>query len=110
MPIVVAQETVTVVDAPLPTEVVADGLALLSSSGRVYQRRTLEMEEWQDAYEDMADRIARAGKREPRERMTILKEFKQANEETLAKVDTVKRVRHTAAYSKRIKALGAAQA
>ena len=68
------------------------------------------LEEWQDAYEDMADRIARAGKREPRERMTILKEFKQANEETLAKVDTVKRVRHTAAYSKRIKALGAAQA
>ena len=105
----VAQETVTVVDAPLPTEVVADGLALLSSSGESISVHA-GLEEWQDAYEDMADRIARAGKREPRERMTILKEFKQANEETLAKVDTVKRVRHTAAYSKRIKALGAAQA
>jgi hypothetical protein len=105
----VAQETVTVVDAPLPTEVVADGLALLSSSGESISVHA-GLEEWQDAYEDMADRIARAGKREPRERMTILKEFKQANEATLAKVDTVKRVRHTAAYSKRIKALGAAQA
>jgi hypothetical protein len=100
---------VTVADAPLPTEVVADGLALLSSSGESISVHA-GLEEWQDAYEDMADRIARAGKREPRERMTILKEFKQANEETLAKVDTVKRVRHTAAYSKRIKALGAAQA
>ena len=104
----VAQETVAVVDAPLPTEVVADDLALLSSSGESISVHA-GLEEWQDAYEDMADRIARAGKREPRERMTILKEFKQANEETLAKVDTVKRVRHTAAYSKRIKALGAAQ-
>jgi hypothetical protein len=105
----VAQETATVVDAPLPTEVVADGLALLSSSGESISVHA-GLEEWQDAYEDMADRIAKTTKREPRERMTILKEFKQANEETLAKVDTVKRVRHTAAYSKRIKALGAAQA
>ena len=104
----VAQETVAVVDAPLPTEVVADGLALLSSSGESISVHA-GLEEWQDAYEDMADRIARTTKREPRERMTILKEFKQANETTLATVDTVKRVRHTAAYSKRIKALGAAQ-
>ena len=104
----VAQETAAVVDAPLPTEVVADGLALLSSSGESISVHA-GLEEWQDAYEDMADRIARTTKREPRERMTILKEFKQANETTLATVDTVKRVRHTAAYSKRIKALGAAQ-
>ena len=104
----VAQETGAVADAPQPTELVADGFALLSSSGESISVHA-GLEEWQDAYEDMADRIARAGKREPRERMTILKEFKQANEETLSKVDTVKRVRHTAAYSKRIKALGAAQ-
>jgi hypothetical protein len=108
-PEVVALETEDVADAPQPLEVVANGYPLLSSSSQFISTHA-EMEEWQDAYEDMADRIARAGKREPRERMTILKEFKQANEETLAKVDTVKRVRHTAAYSKRIKALGAAQA
>ena len=67
------------------------------------------LDEWQDAYEDMADKIARAGKRPPRERMTILREFKEANEETLKRVDLVKRIRHTANYSKRLAALGAAQ-
>ncbi len=67
------------------------------------------LDEWQDAYEDMADKIARAGKRPARERMTILREFKEANLETLQRVDTVKRLRHTAAYSKRLAALGAAQ-
>ena len=67
------------------------------------------LDEWQDAYEDMADKIARAGKRPARERMTILREFKEANESTLKRIDTVLRVRHTAAYSQRLKALGAAQ-
>jgi hypothetical protein len=62
---------------------------------------------WQDAYEDLADKTARAGKVPPRERMTILKELKQANEATLKKMDTVVRSVHTAAHVKRIKALGA---
>jgi hypothetical protein len=110
-PEVVALETEDVADVPRPLEVVADGSRSAgSSSGQSISTSRWKWEEWQDAYEDMADRIARAGKREPRERMTVLKQFKLANEEMLAKVDTVKRVRHTAAYSKRIKALGAAQA
>jgi hypothetical protein len=67
------------------------------------------LEEWQDAYEDVADKISKAGKRPARDRMTILREFKEANADTLNRVDTVKRVRHTAAYSQRLKALGAAQ-
>jgi hypothetical protein len=41
--------------------------------------------------------------------MTILREFKEANEATIERVDMVKRIRHTANYTKRIKALGAAQ-
>jgi hypothetical protein len=41
--------------------------------------------------------------------MTALKELKNVNEETLKRVDSVERIRHTAAYSKRIAALGAAQ-
>jgi len=65
--------------------------------------------EWQDAYESIADKTARAGKRPARERMTALKELKNVNEETLKRVDSVERIRHTAAYSKRIAALGAAQ-
>jgi hypothetical protein len=67
------------------------------------------LDEWQDAYEDMADKVAKAGKRPARERMTILRELKEANERTINRVDMVKRIRHTAAYSRRIKALGAAQ-
>jgi hypothetical protein len=67
------------------------------------------LDEWQDAYEDMADKIAKAGKRPARERMTILREFKECNERVIERVDMVKRIRHTAAYSRRIKALGASQ-
>lgn len=67
------------------------------------------LDEWQDAYEDMAEKIAKAGKRPARERMTILREFKEANERTIERVDMVKRIRHTANYTKRIKALGASQ-
>ena len=73
----------------------------------VSQHETLEA--WQDAYEDMADKIAKAGKRPARERMTILREFKEVNEETIKQVEIVKRLRHTAAYQQRLNALGAAQ-
>jgi hypothetical protein len=67
------------------------------------------LEEWQDGYEELADKTARAGKVPARERMTILKELKLANEVTLKSIDTVKRARHTAAHLQRLKSLGAAQ-
>lgn len=67
------------------------------------------LDEWQDAYEELADQVAKAGKRPPRERMTALKELKQINEETIQRVDTIKRLRHTSAYQRRLNALGAAQ-
>ena len=67
------------------------------------------IDEWADAYEDLADKTARAGKKPPRERMTILRELRECNEATLKRVDTVKRVRHTVNYNSRLKALGAAQ-
>ena len=66
------------------------------------------LEAWQDGYEDLADIIAKAGKRPARERMTILKNLKLANEATLKSIDTVKRARHTTAHLERLKALGAA--
>lgn len=67
------------------------------------------LDAWADAYEDMAEKVTRAGKRPPRERMTILRELREANQTTLDRIDSVKRLRHTAAYSKRLAALGAAQ-
>ncbi len=88
---------------------VGDGFAVFVPGKDTPNSVHATLEEWQDAYEDVADKISKAGKRPARERMTILREFKEANADTLARVDTVKRVRHTAAYSQRLKALGAAQ-
>lgn len=67
------------------------------------------LDEWADAYEELADKTAKAGKRPARERMTILRELKECNQETIGRIDTMKRIRHTANYQKRINALGAAQ-
>lgn len=66
------------------------------------------LEAWQDGYEDLADKTAKAGKVPARERMTILKNLKLANDATLKSIDTVKRARHTTAHLDRLKALGAA--
>lgn len=102
----VVQPDVAVVDIP---EVQVVGYALLAPGKTEPVSVHQSLDEWQDAYEDMADKIAKAGKRPERERMTILREFKEANEATIERVDMVKRIRHTANYTKRIKALGAAQ-
>jgi DNA/RNA-binding domain of Phe-tRNA-synthetase-like protein len=67
------------------------------------------LDEWANAYEDLADKTARAGKRPARERMTVLKELRVLNEDNIQRIDPVMRIRHTASYSQRIKALGAAQ-
>ena len=64
--------------------------------------------EWQDAYEDIADKTTRAGKRPARERMTMVKQLRKVNEAQLARINTFERVRHTQSYSGRINALGAA--
>ena len=68
-----------------------------------------DLDQWADAYEDLADKTARAGKRPARERMTALKELRVVNENTISRIDMVKRIRHTASYAQRIKALGASQ-
>lgn len=67
------------------------------------------LDEWQAAYEELADKTAKAGKVPPRDRMTKLRELREVNDSVIQRVDTVKRVMHTANYSKRIRALGAAQ-
>jgi len=67
------------------------------------------LDERADAYVELANKTARAGKRPARERMTILKELRLINEDTIGRIDMVKRIRHTASYAQRIKALGASQ-
>jgi hypothetical protein len=66
------------------------------------------LEAWQDGYEIIAEKTAQAGARPARERMTLLRELKEANEPMLKAIDTVVRARHTQAYQQRIRALGAA--
>jgi len=95
--------------ADLGAEVVAVGYPLKVPGKDMAHSIHQTLDEWQDAYEEMADKIAKAGKRPPRERMTILREFKEANQATMDRVDMVKRIRHTAGYSQRLKALGASQ-
>jgi hypothetical protein len=116
--VAVTEETLAVAETPQPERVpgeddepmtVTEGFAVFVPGKDAPASVHASLDEWQDAYEDMAEKIARAGKRPARERMTILREFKEANEPTLQRVDLVKRIRHTAAYSKRLNALGAAQ-
>jgi hypothetical protein len=63
------------------------------------------LEQWEDAYEIIADKTAKAGKVEAKTRMKVLRELKEANEATLKSIDTVVRARHTKAYIDRVKAL-----
>ena len=118
--VAVAQETVVVVEAQQVERVPGEddepvaataqiGFVLLAPGRDEPVSVHTDLGTWQDAYEEMADKIAKAGRRPARERMTILREFKEVNNDTLHRVDTIKRLRHTAAYSKRLAALGATQ-
>jgi hypothetical protein len=66
------------------------------------------LKEWQDAYEIFCEKIASSQKIKPRERMTKLRELREANGDTINKVDIANRVRHIAGHQQRIAALGAA--
>jgi len=101
-----AEELAEVKDVKLEQIVGTYGLFVPNKCEPHNQFTTLE--EWQDGYEELADKTAKAGKVPARDRMTILKDLKLANDATLKSIDTVKRARHTAAHLQRLKALGAA--
>lgn len=116
IPEIVAQETAPVAEQQQrepgqdDEEVAAVvGFALLVPGKEQPVSTHANLDEWAEAYEAMADKVAKAGKVAPRDRMTKLRELKEANEATIKRIDTVKRIRHTANYSKRLAALGAAQ-
>ena len=67
------------------------------------------IEEWSAAYEELADKTAKAGKVPARDRMTKLRELKEANEGLLKRANVVWRAKHMAGYQQRLRALGAAQ-
>ena len=94
---------------PLDDSVQPIGYALLVPGKEQPFSFHQSLDEWADAYEDLADKTARAGKRPARDRMTALKDLRVVNEDTIGRIDQVKRIRHTASYTQRIKALGASQ-
>lgn len=65
------------------------------------------LDEWSDAYEAIAEKTARAGKVPPAERADKIKALRKVNESVLGRFDATGRVKHTAAYSKRLGQLGA---
>lgn len=105
--VVEIQEEVQVVDDEPTVAPIGYPLMVPNKSEPVSVHTTLD--EWQDAYEDMAERVSKSAKIPPRDRMTKLKELRNANDAVMNRVDTVKRIRHTANYSQRLRALGAAQ-
>ena len=107
--VAVAHETVSVAPEQHSEQVVTHGFALLLPGKDKPASVHASLDEWQDAYEGMAEKVAMSGKVLARDRMTKLRELKEANEDTIKQVDMVKRIRHTANYQKRLKALGAAQ-
>lgn len=129
--VVVEQQITDAVTAPAPDPVIAEANALAQEAVEELQEFDPKvaavgyglmvpgkempfsihqsLDEWADAYEDLAEKTAKAGRVPARDRMTKLRELKECNQDTLERIDTLKRIRHTAAYQKRLNALGAAQ-
>lgn len=102
-------EVVDIPEVVQPAPVLEGGFALMVPNKAEPYSMHATLDDWQAAYEDLAEKTAKAGKRDPRERMTILRELREVNDDTINKVDTVKRLIHTANYAKRLRALGASQ-
>ena len=67
------------------------------------------LDEWANAYEDMAEWTATETGHIAKDRKSRLKDLKECNAETLGRIDTMKRVRHTSGYQRRTNELEAAQ-
>jgi hypothetical protein len=118
-PVAVAEVAVDVIDVELQNDSAESaepaaepaGIPLLvpKDDGTTAIHCTMpDLESWANTYEDIADKTARAGKRLPRERMSVLKKLRDLNQETLNQMEQVKKLRHSASYAKRNAALGAA--
>ena len=68
----------------------------------------LTSDEWEDMYNSTAMKTAKSGSYTHRERMTKLRELKEANQATLDKLDPVRKLWHSKQYAERLKSLGAA--
>lgn len=65
-------------------------------------------DQWEDEYNSTAMKTAKSGSYTHRERMTKLRELKEANQATLDRLDPVRKLWHGKQYADRLKSLGAA--
>jgi hypothetical protein len=101
----VMDDTPVTEDIPQEVEAVSGDWMLHIPGKEASSFPTYEM--WAEAYEALADKVTKAGRISPRDRMTKLRELREANDAEITKVPTLQRVAHTAAYSKRLAYLGA---
>ena len=107
-PVEVVEEVAEVVEV-VEAEPQAGGFAIMVPGKDKPFSTHQTLEQWGDAYEALAEKMANTAKLPARERMTKLRELKELNQGTLEKIDSVTRIKHTSAYQRRIRALGAAQ-
>jgi len=110
-PVEVVEEVVEVAEVVevVEAEPQAGGFAIMVPGKEQPFSTHQTLEQWAEAYEALAEKMANTSKLPARERMTKLRELKDLNKQTLEKIDSVTRIKHTASYQKRIRALGAAQ-
>lgn len=83
------------------------GLPLMTPGAESPRSFHADPAEWFAAYETLAQQVSVAGKVAPRERMTKLRELRQANEATLGLLTQEQVAQAAAAYKKRLATLGA---
>lgn len=96
---------------PEPAAVPAEGFQLLTPGKDGEPPKVhatfADLNQWADMFVELMDKTGRAGKVPPRQRMTVLRQFRELNEETIQRVDITKKTAIIAMYGQRIRALGA---
>ena len=96
---------------PEPAAAPVDGIPLLTPGKdgeppKVHATHQ-DLNAWADEFIDLMDKTARAGKVAPRQRMSVLKKFRELNEETIQRVELTKKSEIISMYGRRIRSLGA---
>jgi len=108
------QESANPLDAIKPVEVAPEPVVTGGEWHLMYPNKPdpaksfATSDEWEDEYNSTAMKTAKSGSYTHRERMTKLRELKEANQATLDKLDPVRKLWHGKQYAERLKSLGAA--
>ncbi len=104
-PVELVEEVVEVAEV-VEAEPQAGGFAIMVPGKEQPFSTHQTLEQWAEAYEALAEKMANTAKLPARERMTKLRELKDLNKETLEKIDSVTRIKHTASCTLRSGCIG----